>query len=134
MFRRKPKSDISLPEPPTREEILEDLEYFSMDRMFLGKERRGSSVSVANVSITKDSPSGDDDERKRLDDWWQTFEGFLDNIDDLESYRQKLDLKRSAINALDEEICAVSGDISARLKESVQKAAEEIAENGNDLR
>lgn len=133
MFRRKSKLNVSLPKPPTREEILDDMEYFSLDRMLMGKDRRMSTASNLNAALDK-SKESENNSDEQLDEWWQKFETFLNDIDDLESYQKQFEIKKTNVNKLDEEISAISDDISSKLKQGIQKVNDEITENEQDLR
>lgn len=134
MFRRKSKLNVSLPKPPTKDEILEDMEYFSLDRMLMGKDRRQSTASNLNASLDAGKDSTENDGDVQLEEWWQKFESFLTDINDLESYRKQFDYKKTNVNKLDEEISAISEDISSKLKVGIQKVTDEITENEQDLR
>lgn len=134
MFRRKSKLNVSLPKPPTKDEILEDMEYFSLDRMLTGKDRRQSTASNLNASLDADKDSREKDGDVQLEEWWQKFETFLTDINDLESYRKQFEYKKTNVNKLDEEISAISEDISSKLKVGIQKVTDEITENEQDLR
>lgn len=133
MFRRKSKLNVSLPKPPTKEEILEDMEYFSLDRMLMGKDRRMSTASHLNPSLDKSRESENDSDEK-LDEWWHKFETFLNDIDDLGSYQKQFEIKTTNVNKLDDEISAISEDINSKLKQGIEKVNDEITENEQDLR
>lgn len=131
MFRRKTKLDVALPKPPTRDEILEDLEFFSLDRVLLSKDRRQSSVTGLNVlsksrqEKTKPKADESNEEDKELDLWWQKFEEFLNDVDDLESYRKEFNSKKTYLNKLDEEIVRVSQSTDTSIRKGIDDAKEQ---------
>lgn len=133
--RKKTKLDVSLPKPPTKAEILEDLNTFCMDQTLLDPARRRSSTSTgvaALASIGESSKSSEQD--VQLENWWNKFETFLSEVNDLESYQKQFDAKREHLGKLDSAIRVLSEDIHTQINKSVQSALDEAADNGSDLK
>lgn len=147
MFSRKSnKSTENPPNPPKIAEILEDLETFSMDHLLerprqrLGEERFGT-LSTSDTSINSiDSSKPGKRERNdsegdcQLDEWWETFEKFLGDIDKLEIYQKQFEAKKRSLAKLDESIGLMSDEIHTRITDSLQKAMEQIPESEPDLK
>lgn len=148
MFSRKSKkSSESLPKPPTRAEILEDLETFSMDyilvepRRRLGDESKLGAHSTSDSSLNSvDSPKTPKRDRKesdgdtQLDEWWEKFEKFLGDIVKLEIYQKQFEAKKMSLAKLDESIELMADEIQTRITDSLQKATDEIPDSDQDLK
>lgn len=136
--RKKTKLDVSLPKPPTKAEILEDLSTFCMDRTLHDAARRRSSTSTATVaalaSIGESPKTAGIDQDVHLEHWWTKFETFLNEVDDLESYQKQFDAKRKNLEKLDGTIRVLSEDVQTQISKSVQSALDEAADNGSDLK
>lgn len=145
MFSRK-KSNSNLPKPPTKAEILEDLETFRMDHILdksigIGDENTLSMHSTSDTSLnTLDSSKTIKRDRKesetdgQLNEWWTKFEKFLSDIDKLEIYQKQFDVKKTNLAKLDESIGLMADDIQTRINDSLQKALNEIPEMDPDLK
>lgn len=149
MFSRKStKSEATLPKPPTKAEILEDLETFSLDSI-LDKPRRrlGDESSInasaamsdslansmdASKSVKRDHKESESD--RHLEEWWETFEKFLADINKLEIYQKQFQAKKIGLAKLDESIGLMADDIQTRITDSLQKAMDEIPESEQDLK
>lgn len=147
MFSRKSKKSVeSPPKPPTKAEILEDLETFSMDHILekprrrLGDERIGahstSDSSLNSIESLKNAKRERKDSEcdSQLDEWWETFEKFLGDIDKLEVYQKQFGTKKNNLAKLDESIGLLSDEIHTRITDSLQKAMDEIPESEPDLK
>lgn len=135
--RKKTKLDVSLPKPPTKAEILEDLNTFCMDRTVIDPARRRSSTSTgvaALASIGESSKSSGIEQDVQLGNWWNKFETFLSEVDDLESYQKQFNARRENLGKLDSVIRVLSEDIHTQISKSVQSALDEAADNGSDLK
>lgn len=145
MFSRK-KSNSNPPKPPTKAEILEDLETFQMDHILnkshsLGDDNTIGIHSTSDASLnTMDSSKTFKRDRKesetdgQLDEWWIKFEKFLSDIEKLEIYQKQFDLKKANLSKLDESINLMADDIQTRINDSLQKALDEIPEMEPDLK
>lgn len=135
--RKKTKLDVSLPKPPTKAEILEDLSTFSIDRtVFDAIKRRTSTTSTgATASITESSKVAGIEQDVHLENWWNKFETFLSEVDDLENFQKQFDAKRNTLEKLDSTIRVMSDDVRTQIGKSVQSALDEAADdNGSDLK
>lgn len=146
MFSRKSKLNGDLPKPPTKAEILEDLETFSLDHIALDRTRRrfGDETSIGAFSTSELSLNAGDssktgkrenkDPENELNEWWDTFEKFLSDIDKLELYKKQLDVKKNNFAKLDESIGLMADEIQTRINDSLQKAMDEIPDSEQDLK
>lgn len=143
MFRRKAsKLDGKEPKPPTKAEILEDLQTFNIDHIRLDETRqRLDDITLMHLKKTDSlidssaiGKSGETDENAQLEEWWDSFEKFLSDIDKLETYQKHLEAKKMNLTKLDETVARLADDINTRITDSLQKALDEIAENENDLK
>lgn len=141
MFSRN-KSTSNPPNPPTRAEILEDLETFSLDHM-LDKSTVGiddentlgtHSTSDSSLNALDSQRTGSKRVRKDsekdvpLEEWWNTFEKFLSDIDKLEIYQKQFEVKKANLAKLDESIGLMADEIQTRINDSLQKAFDEITD------
>lgn len=145
MFSRK-KSNSTPPKPPTKAEILEDLETFRMDHILnksysMDDENTSGLHSTSDTSLnTMDSSKTIKRDRKesetdgQLDEWWGKFEAFLSDIDKLEIYRKQFEVKKTNLAKLDESINLMADDIQTRINDSLQKAMNEMPEMEPDLK
>lgn len=145
MFSRK-KSNSNPPKPPTKAEILEDLETFRMDHILdrsigIGDENTLGIHSTSDTSLNAtDSSKMFKRDRKesetdgQLEEWWTQFEKFLSDIDKLEIYRKQFDVKKTNLAKLDESIGLMADDIQTRINDSLQKALDETPEMAPDLK
>lgn len=146
MFSRN-KSSSNLPKPPTKAEILEDLETFQMDHLLdkshsrIGDENTLGIHSTSDASLNtmdlskitkRDRKNTETDEQ--LDEWWTTFEKFLKDVEKLEIYQKQFDVKKANLAKLDESIGLMADDIQTRINDSLQKALNEIPEMDPDLK
>lgn len=147
IFSRKSKLDIDPPKPPSKADILEDLETFSLDHVDInnaymksGEDTLGThSISDATLNTTEllrtEKRDGKESEGERqLEEWWNTFEKFLSDIDRLEIYQKQFEAKQSNLTKLDETIGLMADDIQTRIKDSLEKASAEILESEPDLK
>lgn len=148
VFSRKSKIDGEPPKPPTKAEILEDLDTFSLDHINLNKtHRRLGEESTLGAFSTSDASLGatelskidkrDDKEsnsERQLDEWWDTFEKFLCDIDKLEVHQKHFQAKKTNLAKLDETIGLMADDIHTRITDSLQKATAEISDSEQDLK
>lgn len=144
MFSRKSKLNGDPPKPPTKAEILEDLETFSLDHICLDKTRRrpgdesgAFSASESMLDLMESPKSGKRDAKdsdKELMEWWDTFEKFLGDIDKLELYQKQFETKKNSFSKLDETIGLMADEIQTRINDSMQKAMDEIPESEQDLK
>lgn len=136
--RKKTKLDVSLPKPPTKAEILEDLSTFCMDRTLLDAAKRRSSITTAGLaalaSIDDSSKTAGVEQDMHLENWWSKFEIFLSEVDDLENYQKQFDGKKQSLEKLDSTIRVLSEDVHAQISKNVQRALDEAADNGSDLK
>lgn len=145
MFSRKSKLDKDPPSPPTKAEILEDLETFSLHNINLsklhkrfGEETLGADSTLntplnATETVKTEKRDGKESERQ-LGEWWDTFEKFLSDIDRLEIYQKQFDAKKTNLAKLDETIGLMADDIQTRITDSLEKATAEIPESEQDLK
>lgn len=146
MFRRKTsKLDGKQPQPPTKTEILEDLETFNFDNIRMEETRRRlDDSSLAHLKKTDTLIASSEsltatkiyetDEHRKLDEWWNSFETFLSDIDKLETYQKHFDAKKTNLVKLDDTVAIMADDIQTRISNSLQKALNEIDENEHDLK
>lgn len=138
MFRRNKKSSSGIPKPPSKDEILSDLETFhvaqpirertrdSADTEAKQEQRTSSTLpttspTTSNRSTTTSAP--------RIDDavWWSYFENFLADIDELKNYRQYLEFKKTDLAEFDSFITEESSEIDKQLREHIETAKSIIA-------
>lgn len=143
MFLRKAKkTDVSLPKPPTKSEILDDLETFQMEHVLTKSNRNtlgahstsDTSLNSLDASKSLKSDRKDSEGDAQLDEWWQQFEKFLGDIDKLEMYQKQFQAKKMNLSKLDESIGLMADDIQTRINDSLQKAMNEIPECDQDLK
>lgn len=136
--RKKTKLDVSLPKPPSKAEILEDLSTFCMDRTLLDAAKRRSSTTTGGVaelaSIGESSKTAGVEQDIHLENWWNKFEIFLSEVDDLENYQKQFDAKKQSLEKLDSTIRVLSEDVHAQISKNVQRALDEAADIGSDLK
>lgn len=136
MFSRKSKLDTSPPKPPTKAEILDDLDTFRLDHT--KKERNSTSDSSLNsVGLPKTTTKKerkDSENTEQLEEWWEVFEKFLNDIDKLEEYQKQFKKKKTSLAKLDETISIMGDDIQTRIMDSLEKARAEIPESEPDLK
>lgn len=146
MFSRN-KSNSNPPKPPTKAEILEDLETFRLDHILdeshsgIGDEHTFGIHSTSDTSLNATDSSKiikrdrkDSEADGQLDEWWMKFEKFLSDIDKLEIYRKQFDAKKTNLAKLDESIGLMADDIQTRINDSLQKAMNEMPEMDPDLK
>lgn len=146
MFSRN-KSTGNVPKPPTKAEILEDLDTFRMDHIILDKSHAkicdeigihstsSSSLNTMDSSKTVGKRDGKESEADaQLDEWWTTFEKFLSDIDKLEVHQKQFDAKKVNMSKLDESISLMADDIQTRINDSLQKALNEMPDMDPDLK
>lgn len=148
IFRGKwSKLDGKEPKPPTKADILEDLQTFNVDHLRVEKTHRRlddtalsqlkkTDISIASVESTATTTKTNEstDEERQLEEWWESFEKFLSDIDKLEMYQQHFEAKKTNLIKLDDTIAIMADDIQTRISNSLQKALEEVVENENDLK
>lgn len=143
MFRRKTKLDSNPPKPPTKTEILDDLETFSLEHVNRTQRNEStlaalstSDLSLNSMDSSKTSKKGrnESDSDHHLDEWWNTFEKFLSDIDKLEVYQKQFVSKKSNLAKLDETIGLMADDIQTRIDDSLGKAMAELPETEPDLK
>lgn len=142
MFRRKSsKLDGKEPKPPTKAEILEDLETFNVDNLRLDETRRRLDDSTLThlkktdsmvAPVESPTKSTESDDKRQLEEWWNSFEKFLGDIDKLETYQKHFESKKANLTKLDDTIAIMADDIQTRISNSLQMAFEELP--GNDLK
>lgn len=143
MFSRN-KSNSNPPKPPTKAEILEDLETFQVDHIILDKSHSGigdentfntdASLSTMDSSKINKRDRKESEADGQLDEWWTTFETFLSDIGKLEIYQKQFDVKKTNLSKLDESIGLMADDIQTRINDSLQKAMNEIPDMVPDLK
>lgn len=137
MFRRAKKTGPEIPKPPSKEEILNDLETFHViqpirernrDEPDAEKQRQRTSPTSTTNSPSATSPSAP---AQPIDDseWWTKFEYFLADIDELKNYRQYLQFKKNDLADLDNFITEESNEIQRKLREHIEEAKRIIAED-----
>lgn len=136
--RKKTKLDVSLPKPPTKAEILEDLGAFCMDLTLLDAAKRRTSTTTAAVgglaSLNESQKAAGIEQDVDLERWWNKFEKFLDEVNDVENHQKLFDAKRNNLEKLDSTIRVLSQDVQTQIGKSVQSALEEAADDGSDLK
>lgn len=134
--RKKTKLDVSLPKPPTKANILEDLGTFCIERTMHDAGRRRSSTSAAAALASNDGTHkvAGNEHDVHLEHWWKKFECFLDEVDDLENYQKQFDAKRKNLEKLDSTIRVLSEDLNTQISRSVQSALDEAADSGSDIK
>lgn len=144
MFSRN-KSNTNLPKPPTKAEILEDLETFRMDHIILDKSFGDEntlgihSTSDTSLNAMDSSKSAKRDRKEletdgQLDEWWSKFEKFLSDIDKLEIYKKQFNVKKTNLAKLDESIGLMADDIQTRINDKLTRIMNEIPEMDPDLK
>lgn len=140
MFKRKSKLDADLPKPPTKAEILDDLETFSLDHVNRSQRNdstlgalSASDLSLDSSKATKRGRNGSESEHQ-LEEWWDTFEKFLSDIDKLEVYQKQFASKKTSLAKLDETIGLMADDIQTRITDSLEKAMAQMPETEPDLK
>lgn len=143
MFKRKSKLDVDPPKPPTKAEILDDLETFSLDHINR-TQRNESTLAALSTSDLSLNPTDSSKSTKRgrnesesehqLEEWWDTFEQFLGDIEKLEVYQKQFEAKKTSLAKLDETIGLMADDIQTRITDSIEKAMAEIPETAPDLK
>lgn len=132
--------DTDPPKPPTKAEILEDLETFNLDHV--NRTQRSDStlaalsasdITVASSKATK-RDRNDSENEQHLEEWWDTFEKFLGDIDKLEMYQKQFASKKANLAKLDETIGLMADDIQTRITDSLEKAMAEVPESEPDLK
>ncbi|XP_031627670.1 uncharacterized protein LOC116343622 [Contarinia nasturtii] len=145
MFRRKSKLDGNPPKPPTKTEILEDLETFNTNHMnrtrrkdsnFLGElSTFDASKSVLDSTKITKRDRKESGSEQQLEEWWDKFEKFLDDIEKLETYQKQFETKKMNLAKLDETIGLMADDIQTRINDSLGKALAEIPDtDDHDLK
>lgn len=141
MFFRKSKIDDELPKPPTKAEILEDLQTFSVEHLRnhdLQRRSPEASQSPADLSASLNAteplktPKPEDD--NGLAEWWDMFEKFLGDVDKLEAYQKEFDVKRQNLEELDRSVKQMVDDIQTQLRDGLDKVREELGEEPVDLK
>lgn len=135
MFRKSSSLESKLPKPPTRAEILEDMETFNFEEF--------SENSLATVTSTNtESPKGEREQQssldaqngRNLDEWWQQFETYLDCIKVLENKQVQFDAKKINLARLDTTVSNMSTDITNQLQDAFDRAKTEIDEDFINLK
>lgn len=138
MFRRKTsKLDAEQLKPPTKKEILEDLQTFVVEPFISEKERRRlSNIDTTLIDLQKSGKSSgaETEENRELNQWWLKFEKFLGDIDDLENFHKQFDIKKTTLAKVDKTIGIMADEIQTRVSDSLQKALDEVADGEQDLR
>lgn len=111
MFK-KSIPNLSPPEPPTIDEILEDLETFRIDKPVLKPTRE------VTVSQTKQQQSEEE--------WWKAFETFLQDCTDFKTIRSQILEYKNRLKEADDEILEVSNQIKKEIEETLERAANEL--------
>ena len=132
MFKRKSKLDADLPQPPTKAEILEDLETFSLDHVNR-TQRNESLLSASDMSLNATDSSkttkrgrNESESEHQLEEWWDKFEKFLSDIDKLEVYQKQFESKKTNLAKLDETIGLMADEIQTRINDSLEKAMAQL--------
>lgn len=140
MFKRKSKLDVDLPQPPTKAEILDDLETFSLDHVNRAQRNESSllaldrSLNATDSSKTTKRGRNDTESEHQLEEWWDKFEKFLSDIDKLEVYQKQFESKKTKLAKLDETIGLMADDIQTRINDSFEKAMAQMPETQPDLK
>lgn len=143
MFFRKSKVDDELPKPPTKAEILEDLQTFSIDQLrSANQSRRSPEASLSSLGDLNASPTLNDStktQKPEVDDnglaeWWETFEKFLGDVEKMEAYQKEFEVKRRNLEELDQTVKQMVDDIQTQLRDGLDKVREELGEEPIDLK
>lgn len=112
MFK-KSIPNLSPPEPPTIDEILEDIETFRIDKPTLKPTRELAA------STTK---------QQSEEEWWNAFETFLQDCTDFKTIRSQILEYKNRLKEADEEILEVSNQIKKEIEETLERATSEISD------
>lgn len=110
MFK-KSIPNLSPPEPPTIDEILEDIETFRIDKPVV------TAIRELTASATK---------QQSEEEWWNTFETFLQDSNDFKAIKSQILEYKNRLKEADEEILEVSNQIKKEIEETLEKVASEI--------
>lgn len=101
MFRKK-STKLSPPDPPTFDQILEDLKTFKVEQPEVPKVRSiiPSDEQVQPIFGTGTSQPVSPSPQTTVDiaDWWKTFETFLCDINDLNKLKSNLEQAKSDLD------------------------------------
>lgn len=142
MFRRAKKLDADIPQPPTKEDILSDLETFYIAQA-MSTERNSrsdggvpdgtdnNSGTLANNSFSDENSIGNSSSTAVVaaspaDPWWSRFDHFLNDIDQLKNYREYLKYKKNDLSDLDSFITVKVNDMSDKIKRNMEAAKRSI--------
>lgn len=135
MFKKKTsKLDLNPPKPPSKAEILEDLESFCAESILMQKSRRNSTLASTVAGLDASATGKDAEVHRDADVWWAKFEKFLIEVDELESYKKQFEVKKNHLEKLDGVIQTMSGNIRNQITDELQRALDEASDTGNDLK
>lgn len=142
MFLRRSKVDDDQPKPPSKAEILEDLETFSIEHLKNADQTRRQpdtsllSLNDDTLNTTESTKSNkhETDENKQLTEWWDTFEKFIGDVDKLQTYQKQFEVKKGNLKQLDQSVKVMVDDIQSRIEDSLQKARDEMDEDHIDIK
>lgn len=139
MFRRRAKIEDEQPKPPTKAEMLEDLQTCSIESLIEVNSYRNSDpskrfadTSLSSAESTKTNQQESDDEHE-FNEWWGTFKKFIDDVDKLEAYKKQFAEKRKKLDELDQTIKHVVDDIEQKMMESIQRVRDELDDDPIDI-
>lgn len=105
MFRKKSRvQENPPPNPPTAEEILEDLETFHIPKKLTVRTRQVEDRSNSN-----------------LEQWWNMFETFLQDLNDMKSNKTALNGYKLSMEASYLEIETLGKNIENDIEENLEK-------------
>lgn len=141
MFRKSSSIESKLPKPPTRSEILEDMENFNFE--LISDEIPENNSSITTITSTTESSKGERDQQstdaqsgsgKNLVEWWQQFETFLNCIKVLGNKQVQFDVKKKNLTRLDTTLSNMSTDITNQLNDGFERARCEIDDDCINLK
>lgn len=141
MFRRRSKIDDDQPKPPSKAEILEDLQTFSIEQMVNAEQTRRqdtSQLSLNDDSLNTTEPTksnkNETEGNKQLNEWWETFEKFIGDVDKLQTFQKQFEVKKANLMKLDQSIKVMVDDIQARIADSLEKTRDEMDDDPIDIK
>lgn len=141
MFRRRSKIDDDQPKPPSKAEILEDLQTFSIEQMMNAEQTRRqdtSQLSLNDDSLNTTEPTksnkNETEGNKQLNEWWETFEKFIGDVDKLQTFQKQFEVKKANLMKLDQSIKVMVDDIQARIADSLEKTRDEMDDDPIDIK
>lgn len=112
MFKKSTPTLSLPPQPPTIDEILEDIQTFRIDKPIVHTTRE------LTTSATKQQQSDEE--------WWSVFETFLQDCKDFKTIRAQILEYQNRLKEADEEILEVSNQLKKEIEETLEKASSEI--------